>query len=184
MPVDWGQQLSVSADLDASDAGSGYVSRALDLALYNPVRASVDEAGVGYQGSPRSAALEALPPVEYRNRYFVVDHESGMRFAGSYYLVVHLAAQVADEFGQGPFPVTLRVRVAGTAHGGPGYEGQSEPRNIFDVTSQDRAAAVTGSGGGGDTAMKVLAVAGIGAGSVLLATLGAWTVAARRRATT
>ncbi|XUL89485.1 hypothetical protein ACQ86D_24965 [Streptomyces galilaeus] len=184
VPVDWGQQLSVSADLDASDVGSGYVSRALDLALYNPVRASVDEAGVGYQGSPRSAALEALPPVEYRNRYFVVDHESGMRFAGSYYVVVHLAAQVADDFGQGPFPVTLRVRVAGTAHGGPGYEGQSEPRNIFDVTSQDRAAAVTGSGGGGDTAMKVLAVAGIGTGSVLLATLGAWTVAARRRATT
>ncbi|MFE9604214.1 hypothetical protein [Streptomyces hokutonensis] len=184
VPVDWGQQLSVSADLDASDAGSGYVSRALDLALYNPVRASVDEAGVGYQGSPRSAALEALPPVEYRNRYFVVDHESGMRFAGSYYLVVHLAAQVADDFGQGPFPVTLRVRLAGTAHGGPGYEGQSEPRNVFDVTSQDRAAAVTGSGGGGDTAMKLLAVAGIGAGSVLLATLGAWTVAARRRATT
>ncbi|MGW3107500.1 hypothetical protein [Streptomyces sp. NPDC001100] len=184
VPVDWGQQLSVTADLDASDAGSGYVSRALDLALYNPVRASVDEAGVGYQGRVRSAALEALPPVEYRNRYFVVDHESGMRFAGSYYLVVHLAAQVADDFGQGPFPVTLRVRVAGTAHAGPGYEGQSEPRNVFDVTSQDRAAAVTGSGGGGDTAMKVLAVAGIGAGSVLLAMLAAWTVAARRRATT
>ncbi|MEV0740975.1 hypothetical protein AB0I51_34715 [Streptomyces sp. NPDC050549] len=184
VPVDWGQQLSVTADLEASDAGSGYVSRALDLALYNPVRASVDEAGVGYQGSPRSAALEALPPVEYRNRYFVIDHESGMRFAGAYYLVVHLAAQVADDFGPGPFPVTLRVRVAGTAHGGPGYEGQSEPRNVFDVTSQDRAAAVTGSGGGGDTAMKLLAVAGIGAGSVLLATLGAWTVAARRRAAT
>jgi len=182
VPVDWGQQLSVTADLEASNAGSGYVSRALDLALYNPVRAPVDEAGVSYQGGRRSAALEALPPVEYRNRYFVVDHESGMRFAGSYYLVVHLAAQVADGFGQGPFPVTLRVRVAGTAHAGPGYAGRSEPRNAFDVTAQDRAAAVTGSGGGGDTAMKVLAVAGIGAGSVLLATLGAWTVAARRRA--
>ncbi len=29
--------------------------------------------------------------------------------------------------------------------------------------------------------MKVLAVAGIGAGSVLLASLGVWTVSARRR---
>lgn len=29
--------------------------------------------------------------------------------------------------------------------------------------------------------MKVLAVAGIGAGTVLLATLGVWTVSARRR---
>jgi hypothetical protein len=32
--------------------------------------------------------------------------------------------------------------------------------------------------------MKVLAAAGIGAGSVLLLTLGVWTVAARRRAST
>ncbi|WP_405841959.1 hypothetical protein [Streptomyces sp. NBC_01518] len=182
VPVDWGQQLSVTAELGASDGGSGYVSRALDLALYNPVRASVDEAGLGYRGSERSVALEPLPPVEYRNRYSVVDHENGMRFAGSYYLVVHLDAQLADDFGQGPFPVTLRVRVAGTAHRGPGYAGRPDPRNIFDVTTQDRAAAVTGSaGGGGDAAMKVLAVAGIGAGTVLLATLGVWTVSARRR---
>ncbi|WP_329350115.1 hypothetical protein OG226_25325 [Streptomyces sp. NBC_01261] len=188
VPVDWGQQLSVTAELGASDGGSGYVNRALDLALYNPVRASVDQAGLGYRGSERSVALEPLPPVEYRNRYSVVDHENGMRFAGSYYLVVHLDAQLADDFGQGPFPVTLRVRVAGTAHGGPGYAGRPEPRSIFDVTAQDQAAAVTGSaggsgggGGGGDSAMKVLAVAGIGAGTVLLATLGVWTVSARRR---
>jgi hypothetical protein len=145
VPVDWGQQLSVTAELGGSNGGSGYVTRALDLSLYNPVRGSVDEAGLGYRGSQRSAALEPLPPVEYRNRYSVVDHENGMRFAGSYYLVVHLAAQLADDFGQGPFPVTLRVRVAGTAHAGPGYAGRSEPRNIFDVTAQDRAAAVTGS---------------------------------------
>ena len=187
VPVDWGQQLSVTAELGDSDGGSGYVNRALDLALYNPVRASVDEAGLGYRGSERSVALEPLPPVEYRNRYSVVDHENGMRFAGSYYLVVHLDAQLADDFGQGPFPVTLRVRVAGTAHAGPGYAGRPDPRNIFDVTAQDRAAAVTGpgiAGGGGDTAMKVLAVAGIGTGTVLLATLGVWTVSARRRAST
>ncbi|WP_435863145.1 hypothetical protein [Streptomyces prunicolor] len=189
VPVDWGQQLSVTVELGGSEGGSGYVNRALDLALYNPVRGSVDEAGLSYQGTQRSVALEPLPPVEYRNRYSVVDHENGMRFAGSYYLVVHLDAQLADDFGQGPFPVTLRVRVAGTAHAGPGYAGPAEPRNIFDVTAQDRAAAVTGAGtgsvgGGGDAAMKVLAVAGIGAGTALLATLGVWTVSARRRAST
>ena len=184
VPLDWGQQLSVTAELDGSTSGSGYVTGALDLSLYNPVRGYVDETGLGYQGRQESAALEPLPPVEYRNRYSVVEHENGMRFAGSYYLVVHLAAQVAADFGQGPFPVTLRVRVDGSAHAGPGYAGRSEPRNIFEVTTKDREAAVTGSAGGGDTAMKVLAVAGIGAGSVLLATLGAWTVAARRRAST
>jgi len=184
VPVDWGQQLSVTVELGASGGGSGYVTRALDLALYNPVRASVDEAGLGYRGGERSVALEPLPPVEYRNRYSVIDHENGMRFAGSYYLVVHLDAELADDFGQGPFPVTLRVRVDGTAHNGPGYAARPEPRNVFDVTAQDRAAAVTGPGsvgGGGDTAMKVLAVAGIGAGTALLATLGVWTVSARRR---
>lgn len=106
------------------------MNRALDLALYNPVRASVDQAGLGYRGSERSVALEPLPPVEYRNRYSVVDHENGMRFAGSYYLVVHLDAQLADDFGQGPFPVTLRVRVAGTAHGGPGYAGGPSPEHL------------------------------------------------------
>ncbi|WP_329253744.1 hypothetical protein OG223_27020 [Streptomyces sp. NBC_01478] len=197
VPVDWGQQLSVTAELGATDGGSGYVTRALDLALYNPVRGSVDQAGLSYQGSERSVALDSLPPVEYRNRYSVVDHENGMRFAGSYYLVVHLDAQVADDFGQGPFPVTLRVRVAGTAHAGPGYAARPDPRNIFEVTAQDREAAAAGgagslgsagsagsTGGGGDTAMKVLAVAGIGGGSVLLATLGVWTVSARRRAST
>lgn len=186
VPVDWGQQLSVTAELGGSDGGSGYVTRALDLALYNPVRGSVDEAGLGYRGDERSVALEPLPPVEYRNRYSVVDHVNGMRFAGSYYLVVHLSTELADSFGQGPLPVTLRVRVAGSAHAGPGYAAKPEPGNIFEVTAQDRAAAVTGgaeegTGGGGNRSMKVLAVAGIGAGSVLLATLGAWTVSARRR---
>ncbi|MER7924062.1 hypothetical protein ABTY96_13210 [Streptomyces sp. NPDC096057] len=185
VPVDWGQQLSVTAGLGGSDGGSGYVTRALDLALYNPVRGSVDEAGLGYRGSERSVALEPLPPVEYRNRYSVVDHVNGMRFAGSYYLVVHLSTELADIFGQGPLPVTLRVRVGGSAHAGPGYAAKPEPANIFEVTAQDRAAtaaaATGGVGGGGDRSMKVLAVAGIGAGSVLLATLGVWTVSARRR---
>ncbi|MEW1644416.1 hypothetical protein [Streptomyces sp. NPDC091219] len=186
VPVDWGQQLSVTAELGGSDGGSGYVTRALDLALYNPVRGSVDEAGLGYRGDERSVALEPLPPVEYRNRYSVVDHVNGMRFAGSYYLVVHLSTELVDSFGEGPLPVTLRVRVAGSAHAGPGYAAKAEPGNIFEVTAQDRAAAVTGgaeegTGGGGNRSMKALAVAGIGAGSVLLATLGVWTVSARRR---
>lgn len=181
VPVDWGQQLSATAELGSTNGGSGYVTGALDLALYNPVRASVDDAGLGYQGSQGSASLGPLPPVEYRNRYSVVDHESGMRFAGSYYLVVHLAAQVADVFGRGPFGVTLRVRVDGAAHSGPGYAAQSEPRNIFEVTTQDREAAATGSAGGDGAAMKVVAVGGIGAGSVLLLTLGVWTMTARRR---
>jgi hypothetical protein len=181
VPVDWGQQLSATAELGASSGGSGYMS-ALELSLYNPVRGYVDEAGLGYSGTQASAGLAPLPPVEYANRYSVVDQVSGMRFAGSYYLVVHLAAQVADTFGEGPFTLRLRVRVSGTAHAAPAYAGQSDPRGVFAVTARDREAAATGSAGGGDAAMKVVAVGGIGAGTVLLVTLGVWTAVVRRRA--
>ncbi len=55
---------------------------------------------------------------------------SGMRFAGSYYLVVHLAAQVAESFGDGPFGLTLRVRVDGAAQTGPAYAGRAVPGRV------------------------------------------------------
>ncbi|MET8247435.1 hypothetical protein ABZV31_25245 [Streptomyces sp. NPDC005202] len=184
VPVDWGQQLSATAELGSSSGGSGYVDGALTLTLYNPVRGYVEEAGAGYQGRQTSAALAPLPPVAYANRYDVADQVKGMRFAGSYYLVVHLAAQTADQFGDGPYGVTLRVRVRGAAQAGPGYAGSAEPQGVFGVTARDREAAAGGSGGGlgGDSARTVIAVAGIGAGTVLLAVLGVWTVVARRRA--
>ncbi|MFJ5836464.1 hypothetical protein ACIQGO_06755 [Streptomyces shenzhenensis] len=193
VPVDWGQQVHATAELGSSSGAGGYVSGALDLALHNPVRGYVDDAALSYNGSQKAAALAPLPPVEYRNRYAVLDGVRTMRFAGSYYLVVHLSEGMADPFGQGPFGVTLRVRVTGTPHAAPGYAGPSEPRDLFEVTAQDRAAAVTGRSDGGDggdggngeegdTAMRALAVGGIGTGSALLLALGVWTVAARRRA--
>ncbi|MFJ8788344.1 hypothetical protein [Streptomyces sp. NPDC102462] len=182
VPVDWGQQVHATAELGSSNGAGGYVSGALDLALHNPVRGYVDDAALSYNGSQKAAVLSPLPPVEYRNRYSVLDAVRSVRFAGAYYLVVHLSEGMASTFGQGPFGVTLRVRVTGTPHAGPGYAGQSEPRHLFEVTAQEREAAVTGrSGGGGDTGMRVLAAGGIGAGSALLLALGVWTVAARRR---
>nr|WP_257004495.1 hypothetical protein [Streptomyces sp. SA15] len=191
VPVDWGRQLNATADLGSTSSDDGFVPSALAMSLYNPVRGYVDDAGVAYDGSQRSAALPPLPPVAYRNRHAVSDKVSGMRFAGSYYLVVHLAQRVADEFGDGPFGLTLRVRVEGAAQSGPGYEGQSKPRDVFQVTAQEREAAEEGgtaaaesgavAGGGGDGSMKVIAAGGIGAGTVLLVVLGAWTALGRRR---
>ncbi|MFL4905614.1 hypothetical protein ACJ6WF_21190 [Streptomyces sp. MMS24-I2-30] len=182
VPVDWGQQVHATADLGSTTGSGGYVSGALDLTLHNPVRGYVDDAALSYNGSQQEAALDPLPPVEYRNRYAVPDEVNSMRFAGSYYLVVHLSEGMADTFGQGPFGMTLRVRLSGTPHTAPGYAGQPEPRDAFDVTAQDREAAVTGrTDGGGNTAMRALATGGIGMGSVLLLVLGVWTVAARRR---
>ncbi|WP_329274054.1 hypothetical protein [Streptomyces sp. NBC_01451] len=203
VPVDWGQQLHVVAELGSSSGvssgGGQSVSSALVMSLYNPARGYVDDEGFLYDGRQISVALDPLPPVAYANRYGVGDRTSGMRFAGSYYLVVHLAEQVTERFGAGPYGLTLRVQVSGTAQDAPEYLGQSVPRDAFAVTEQDREVAggwtsgvvaggmgaddgADGSGGGGDAAMQVVAVSGIGAGSVLVLVLALWTLVARRRA--
>ncbi|MYR41208.1 hypothetical protein [Streptomyces sp. SID5910] len=183
VPVDWGLQLYASAELGGTDSGSGYATGALRLALHNPVRGEVVDAAKGYTGRQVTAALAPVPPVAYANRYATDDRVSGMRFAGDYYLVVHLAAQVADDFGEGPFPLVLRLRYEGTAQAGPGYAGKSVPDGLFEVSAHDRqAASADGTGRGDRAAMTALAVGGIGTGSVLLAGLGVWTAVARRRA--
>lgn len=179
VPVDWGRQLHATAELAGSGSGSGYATSALALALHNPVRGEVDDSATGYTGRPATAGLSPVPPVAYANRYANADQVGGMRFAGAYYLVVHLAAQVAEDFGDGPFQLTLRVRVEGAGEGGPGYDGEPVPRGVFDVTGQE--AAPEDGATGDDLGLKVLAVGGIGTGSALLVGLGVWTALARRR---
>ncbi|MEU6550634.1 hypothetical protein ABZ915_10155 [Streptomyces sp. NPDC046915] len=184
VPVDWGQQLYATAELGSSAEGGGYVTGALGLSLYNPARGAVTDAASGYSGRQATAALAPLPPVAYVNRYAASGQVSAMRFAGSYYLAVHLSGQVADTFGDKAYGLTLRVRVDGTPHAGPGYTGKSAPAHLFEITAGDREAAVTGEAPGGGTAMKALAAGGIGTGTVLLLGLGLWTLTARRRAAT
>ncbi|MEU6669342.1 hypothetical protein [Streptomyces sp. NPDC046727] len=181
VPLDWGRQLHASADL-AGAPGRGYVGGALNLSLHNPVRGYVDDTSLGYTGTAKSAALAPLPPVEYANRYAVPAAVTSVRFAGDYYLVLHLSTQLAGTFGRGPFEVTLRVRLDGQAHAGPAYAGRPAPQDVFTVTEQDREAALTGStgGGGDDRTMKLVAVGGIGSGTALLLVLGGWTATARR----
>ncbi|WP_432117309.1 hypothetical protein [Streptomyces sp. bgisy032] len=183
VPVDWGQQLAVTADLGSIESGAtGYTSGALDLDLYNPARGHVAEVNVGYDGDQNSGSLPPLAPVDHANRNAAGGQVSAMRFAGSYYLAAHLAESVADTFGEGPFNLTLRVRVSGEPEGGPVYAGESVPRGAFEVSDQEREAAAEGVPvTGDDTAMRVVAVGGIGTGSALLVGLGVWTVLARRR---
>lgn len=95
--------------------------------------------------------------------------------------MIHLAAQVADDFGQGPFALTLRLRLGGSAGTGPGYAGESRPKGLFEVSAQDRVAAPAGGGADDRLAMKAVAVGGIGTGSLLLLGLAVWTTTARRR---
>ncbi|KUN83923.1 hypothetical protein AQJ66_17325 [Streptomyces bungoensis] len=186
VPLEWGRRLNAVAELDASTNGHGYVGGALNLSLYNPVRGFVDDAALGYTGTRKSAALAPLPPVEYTNRYAVPSAQNAMRFAGDYYLALHLSERMTGIFGQGPFGVTLRVRTDGQAHDGPAYAGRPAPADVFTVTAQDRAAVAAagtpgdGGDGSGGTAMKALAAGGIGTGTALLLALGVWTVAARR----
>ncbi|WP_443032702.1 hypothetical protein [Streptomyces sp. DH41] len=182
VPVDWGRQLYATAELGGSGDGSGYATSALHLALHNPARGEVEDAAKGYTGRRTTADLAPLPPVAYANRYATDRQTGAMRFAGDHYLVVHLAAQVTDDFGEGPFELTLRVRLGGTAQDGPEYAGESEPKGVFEVTAQERAAAPEkGAAASDDLAMKAVAVGGIGTGTLLLVGLGVWTVAARRR---
>nr|WP_318202448.1 hypothetical protein [Streptomyces sp. SCL15-4] len=194
VPMDWGRRLHASAELGGA-RGHGYVGGALTLSLHNPVRALVDDASTGYTGTARTTALRPLPPVEYANRYAVPAGVTSVRFAGDYYLVVHLSTRLAEPFGPGPYEVTLRVRVDGRAHAAPGYDGGPVPQDVFTVTDQDRAAALAGGfahgatgadpgpgdgGRGGGGTMRLVAVGGIGTGTALLLVLGGWTVAARR----
>ncbi|MEV0689205.1 hypothetical protein [Streptomyces sp. NPDC050388] len=183
VPVDWGQQFHATAELGSSSSdGTGFVPAALDLDLYNPVRGHVADVGIGYDGRQKSGSLPSLPHVAYANRHATGAQVGAMRFAGSYYLVAHLTAEVADDFGDGPVPLKLRVRViSGAAQDGPEYAGESVPADIFAVTAQDREAAARGRSTGDGTAMTALAVGGIGTGSALLVGLAVWTVAARRR---
>ncbi|MFB6848267.1 hypothetical protein ACFCXS_25935 [Streptomyces sp. NPDC056373] len=182
VPVDWGQQISVTADLGSSGTdATGYTSDALNLALYNPARGDVADVGVGYDGDQKSGSMRPLPPVDHANRYAANAQVSAMRFAGSYYLVAHLSEAVAGTFGDGPFKMTLRVTVSGEPQGGPEYAGESVPKGAFEVSDEDREAAAEGVAAGDDTAMRVLAVGGIGTGSALLVGLGVWSLVARRR---
>ncbi|MBB6415972.1 hypothetical protein [Streptomyces sp. AK010] len=185
VPVDWGQQVSVTAELGSSaSGGTGYTPDALDLDLYNPARGRVADVGVGYDGDQKSGSLPPLPPVDHANRYAATAQAGALRFAGSYYLVAHLSDAVADTFGNGPFVMTLRVRTSGEPRRGPEYAGESVPKGVFEVSDEDREAAAEGVAAADNTAMRALAVGGIGTGSALLVGLGVWTVMARRRPTT
>ncbi|MFF8171412.1 hypothetical protein [Streptomyces chartreusis] len=186
VPLDWGRQLHATAGVGPADGGDGYAVGALNLALYNPVRGFVDDASANYDGSEKVAELDPLPPVAYENRYAGPDRLGAMRFAGSYYLVVHLSAAVAERYGDGPFELTLRVQEGGAAQAGPGYAGESEPGDVFQLSAGDREAAAAdeaGNGAGGieNAALTALAVGGIGAGTLVLVVLGVWAVVARRR---
>ncbi|MFF0480492.1 hypothetical protein [Streptomyces sp. NPDC004435] len=183
VPVDWGQQIFATAELGSSDAGDELVGNALALGLDNPARGFVDLQTASYRGDPATAALAPQRPVAHENRSSYETATNGMRFAGWYYLTATLSPEIAQEYGDGPLPLILRVNVTGEKKAGPGYAGDP---GLFQVTGDDREAAANGATGAdaasADGTMVALAAGGLGLGTVLLVGLGAWTLLARRRA--
>ncbi|MFD6277660.1 hypothetical protein ACFWFI_19115 [Streptomyces sp. NPDC060209] len=181
VPVDWGQQIFATAALSNSGKSTEYLGNALAMALDNPARGHVDDATLSYSGAPNSVSLDPLPPVAYENRYDAAADVSAMRFAGWYYLSVTLSPEVAEHYGDEAIGLTLKVKVVNDRKPSP-YQGDG---GIFGITGDDRDMAKSGQSapeaGESDT-MKMVAAAGIGAGSVLVLGLGAWILLARRRA--
>ncbi|WP_329120004.1 hypothetical protein [Streptomyces sp. NBC_01465] len=172
VPVAWGQQLYAVAELGSSGStgGKSYLPGALVVRLYNPLRGSVDSASTAYDGKQKAVELDPLPPVAYENRFGIGDKIEGMRVAGSYYLAVTLSPEVAGSFGT-VHSLTLRVDVKGQARQGPSYVGAAPDLGAAGSTGVARSGT-----------MRLVGVAGIGTGSVLVLGLGVWTVVARRRA--
>ncbi|MCX4512010.1 hypothetical protein OHA27_17210 [Streptomyces sp. NBC_01619] len=170
--VDWGQRFFGTASLGSTNTeGYAFVSQGLTMRLYNPLRGLVEDAYTTYDGKQKQAALDPVPPVAYENRFGSGDDVQGMRLGGEYYLAVSLNPELADKFGKKPFGVTLRVNVEGDAKAAPPY---TEPLGDLGVSEGEKAEK-------SDT-MKLVGTAGVGAGTVLVLGLGAWTLLARRRA--
>ncbi|MFG2293233.1 hypothetical protein [Streptomyces sp. NPDC048603] len=191
VPVDWGQQLSVSTELTGGKLtkSSAYAGNALITEVYNPVRSRVGEVAESYDGKLAKAEVGPLAPVAYENRFSDTNAVRPVRVAGWYYLAVTVNKTVGEFTAQDtPLQLTMRVKVDGTAKAAPAY-AESLAGAGLGVDDDDRAAAREGltapeAAEAADTrsAMGVVAVAGFGTGTLLLAVLGGWKLLARRSA--
>ncbi|MFI6941542.1 hypothetical protein ACIBI4_19885, partial [Streptomyces sp. NPDC050418] len=177
VPVDWGQRLVAGAEFSGA-GGKGVVRAALRLGLHNPARTEVAAEQPQLSGSRVSAVLDATPAVAYGNRQASASEVTGMRFPGAYYLQLTLSPELAEQYGDGPLDVTLRVGVDGEAQDGPAYAGDP---GIFQVDAADGQAGGTGDGTARDGGMQVVAAVAIGLGTALVLWLAVWAVVGWRR---
>ncbi|MFE2875473.1 hypothetical protein ACFXG6_13565 [Streptomyces roseus] len=189
VPLDWGQQLGLSAELADARMTKPYGSApgGLSVALYSPYRAPIEDRAAAYGGKQAGVTLPKTAPVAYENRFSDTGQVRGVRLAGWYYIAVTLGAKVA-EFTEdaSPVPLTLRMAVTGGPARAPAY-GESLGAAGFGVGADDRAAARDGltapeaaEAAGGRSVMRVVAGAGFGAGTALLLVLGGWILLGRR----
>ncbi|MEU9063202.1 hypothetical protein AB0D13_31125 [Streptomyces sp. NPDC048430] len=168
VPVAWGQQLFLRAQLANGTADGSFSVNGLRLALYNTARGPVSDKSIAYRGAPVGVDL-GTAPAAYANRFEGESTaESAMRFQGWYYVQVTLDPKVPSSV-----PMTLNVGLKGAAQPGPAYDGDPEAAG-FGIGD-------TGPGSGEDLTMRAIGFAGIGAGTVLVLGLGAWQLLSRRR---
>ncbi|RII11239.1 hypothetical protein DSC45_28535 [Streptomyces sp. YIM 130001] len=180
VPLGWGQQMSARAELN-DVADSGPAPGALALSLANPVRGEVASEAVSSPGEQPQVALEALPPVDFANRFSPRSEVKAVRFPGQYYLQVTASPELRGDAGGEDLGVTLRVGVRGEAADTPVYAGDAGIFQVDPESDEGGAGGPGAAGGGSDDSMKVVAAAGIGTGTLLVLGLGVWTVVARRR---
>ncbi|MCJ0868797.1 hypothetical protein [Streptomyces sp. AP-93] len=190
VPLDWGQQLGLAAELSAGTLtkDSGYASPGLSVALYSPYRSLIDGEDASYDGKQAGLTLPRTPPVAYENR-FASDRKVGsVRVAGWYYVAVTMAGKVGDFTQEAvPVPLTLRTQIIGDPGKAPAYAEDLAAAG-FGVGAEDRTAAKDGTtaveadaAAANRSVMRVVASAGFGMGTLLLLVLGGWILLARRR---
>ncbi|MEV8321431.1 hypothetical protein AB0Q95_45555 [Streptomyces sp. NPDC059900] len=181
VPVDWGQRLTVAAELAGQKKGP-YVTNALSLTVYNPARMKVAGSSASYHGEPASARMDPLPAVAYENRTNRERKTAAMRFPGWYFVQVTASPELAPTWGRTPLRLTVRLGVEGAARTRPVYAGDP---GIFQVPGAQPpaqpgkrpAAAATADGEG----RKMLAIGSGTAGVLLLAVAAGRVLRARRR---
>ncbi|WP_328926610.1 hypothetical protein OG429_19760 [Streptomyces sp. NBC_00190] len=193
VPLDWGQQLGLSAELAAAKMTKPYgsASGGLVVSLYTPYRSLISDKDTSYDGKQAGITLEKTPPVAYENRFASDRAVQSVRIAGWYYVAVTMGGKVADFTEDAvPVPLTLRMDVTGTPVKAPAYK-EGLAVGGFGVGAEDRAAAKAGltapeaaDAAGNRSVMRVVAGAGFGAGTLLLLVLGGWILLARRGART
>ena len=129
IPLDWGQQLGVQADIPAATPAllaSGQTSVFAGLQILNPLGAVVPDqpTGIGLNGFGSFTTSQRLEtgtiPVRWNNRLST----STSYLAGDYYLTYAAAPDPQGSSLEMPF--TLTVAVLGQPSGAPTYpEGQS-----------------------------------------------------------
>lgn len=169
VPVGWGQQAFAEVDFANAEVTrpGGFSGSGVRVEVYNPRWAFVGTGTASY-GGEQASVTATTGKVAYANRYESGDAVSAARFDGWYYLAVSVHPEVAD-FVAGAVPVTLRVVLEGAEQAGPSYDGDP-----------DADLGLPGGPGSGNPLLRALGFAALGAGVVLLLSLGVWTAIARR----